>query len=258
MLSLYEAPFQEGILGTSPLFSIECGRVASKWLLPAGRALEHDFAVRKGILVATALPGAVQTLSYIGKASMVHSATSARAKPAARKILEPEKFVVAFPSALGWMAAVFHGGALARLAFGYQSRREALAALDEVKVSAARELDSTIDQVIARLQAFAVGNDDDFADLAVDYGRVTPFQRRVLDACRGVGPGETLSYGQLAQLAGSPGAARAVGSVMSHNRLPLVVPCHRIVGSSGALGGYSAPEGLDMKRKLLAREGTLV
>ena len=65
---------------------------------------------------------------------MVHSATSARAKPAARKILEPEKFVVAFPSALGWMAAVFHGGALARLAFGYQSRREALAALEHAAV----------------------------------------------------------------------------------------------------------------------------
>jgi methylated-DNA-[protein]-cysteine S-methyltransferase len=104
------------------------------------------------------------------------------------------------------------------------------------------------------LQAFAAGARDNLHGIEVDYGIVTPFQRQVLDACRAIAPGETLSYGQLAIIAGAPGAARAVGNVMRSNRLPLVVPCHRVVGSGGALGGYSAPEGLAMKRKLLERE----
>jgi methylated-DNA-[protein]-cysteine S-methyltransferase len=153
------------------------------------------------------------------------------------------------------MAAIFHGSALARLTFGHKSRAAALESVGAKKVSPQRSLDPVHQKVVERLQAFAAGHDDDLTDLDVDYGQVTPFQRRVLDACRGVGPGETLSYGQLAQLAGSPGAARAVGSVMSHNKLPLVVPCHRIVGSGGSLGGYSAPEGLAMKRRLLEHEG---
>jgi methylated-DNA-[protein]-cysteine S-methyltransferase len=85
---------------------------------------------------------------------------------------------------------------------------------------------------------------------------VTDFQRKVLDACRAIPPGETLSYAELAVIAGAPGAARAVGNVMRTNRIPLVIPCHRVVGSGGSLGGYSAPDGLAMKRKLLEREAT--
>ena len=105
------------------------------------------------------------------------------------------------------------------------------------------------------LTAFAAGRSDELLDIEVDYGVTTPFQRRVLDACRAIPPGETLSYAQVAQLAGAPGAARAVGNVMRSNKLPLVVPCHRVVGSGNCLGGYSAPEGLAMKRRLMQREG---
>ncbi len=73
-------------------------------------------------------------------------------------------------------------------------------------------------------------------------------------ACRRIPWGQTRSYAQLAAVAGRPGAARAVGSVMAKNRVPLVVPCHRVIASSGQLGGYSAPQGLSLKRRLLAME----
>jgi methylated-DNA-[protein]-cysteine S-methyltransferase len=63
------------------------------------------------------------------------------------------------------------------------------------------------------------------------------------------------TYGDLAAAIGSPGAARAVGSVMARNCFPLIVPCHRVLGAGGSLGGYSAPDGLRMKRRLLAMEG---
>ena len=82
---------------------------------------------------------------------------------------------------------------------------------------------------------------------------VTPFQRRVLLALRTVPPGTTLTYGELALLAGSPGAARAVGGAMSRNPVPIFVPCHRVVASHG-IGGFGG--GLPCKRRLLALEGT--
>ena len=63
-----------------------------------------------------------------------------------------------------------------------------------------------------------------------------------------------MTYGELAETVRHPGAARAVGSVMSNNRYPLIVPCHRVLASGGRLGGYSAPQGLAMKERLLAAE----
>jgi methylated-DNA-[protein]-cysteine S-methyltransferase len=161
--------------------------------------------------------------------------------------------VTAFATPLGWMAAGFRGDRLARLTFGHSGRR---AALEAMGVGTPSDfLTPAMRRAVAKLTRYAASGADELADIAVDYGTVTDFQRRVLDACRAIPAGETLSYAQLAQLAGAPGAARAVGNVMRTNRLPLVVPCHRVVGSGGQLGGYSAPEGLAMKRRLLALEG---
>ncbi len=86
-----------------------------------------------------------------------------------------------------------------------------------------------------------------------DFGS-TPFAKRVLEACRRIPYGKTRSYAQLAAAAGAPGAARAVGRVMAGNRVPLVIPCHRVVGSGGKLGGFSAPGGLETKQRLLDLE----
>ncbi len=85
----------------------------------------------------------------------------------------------------------------------------------------------------------------------------TAFQRAVIDHCRRIPRGEVLTYGQLAERAGYPRSARAVGNVMATNRVPLIVPCHRVVGAGGNLGGFSAPQGLQMKRRLLRLEGSL-
>jgi O-6-methylguanine DNA methyltransferase len=82
--------------------------------------------------------------------------------------------------------------------------------------------------------------------------RVTPFQFRVLEALSVIPYGTTTTYGEVAGRIGSPNAARAVGAACGANPIPLVVPCHRVVGSSG-LGGYAA--GLEFKRKLLELEG---
>jgi methylated-DNA-[protein]-cysteine S-methyltransferase len=91
----------------------------------------------------------------------------------------------------------------------------------------------------------------------LDLDGHTAFQRRVIRCCRQIPWGATRSYAELAARAGSPRAARAVGAVMAANRFPLIVPCHRVIGARGSLGGYSAPTGLVMKSRLLAREGSL-
>lgn len=87
---------------------------------------------------------------------------------------------------------------------------------------------------------------------------VSPFARAVLGALAAEVPhGRTVSYGQLASMAGSPGAARAVGRVMAGNRWPLLVPCHRVIGANGSLTGFSGESGLPLKEHLLRLEGAL-
>ena len=88
----------------------------------------------------------------------------------------------------------------------------------------------------------------------LDWDGVSEFHREVLRLCHAIPVGETLTYGQLAKLAGSPHAARAVGGAMARNRWPLIVPCHRVVGSSGKLTGYSGEGGLKTKHWLLEHE----
>lgn len=82
----------------------------------------------------------------------------------------------------------------------------------------------------------------------------TEFQRRVWAAVQTIPYGETRSYGEIAEQLGSPAACRAVGTAAGRNPIPVIVPCHRVVGSTGALTGYSG--GIDCKRSLLALERT--
>jgi methylated-DNA-[protein]-cysteine S-methyltransferase len=92
-------------------------------------------------------------------------------------------------------------------------------------------------------------------DAPLDLEGLTPFARRVLETLRRTRPGETLSYGDLARRAGRPGAARAVGTALRRNPVPLLVPCHRVLAAGGRIGGFSAPGGLETKRRLLEAEG---
>ena len=90
-------------------------------------------------------------------------------------------------------------------------------------------------------------------DFPLDLNSMTSFGEKVLTACSKVRYGDTVSYGELAMLAGSPGASRAVGTVMSKNPSPIVIPCHRVISASGKIGGYTG--GLHKKRLLMEIEG---
>src|SRR3954463_15200547 len=107
--------------------------------------------------------------------------------------------------------------------------------------------------VVERLQSYFAGEPETFDDVAVDLEYETEFLTNCARALRAVPRGELVTYGELAALAGAPGAARAAGSFCARNRLGLFVPCHRVV-SAGGLGSYGS-YGLEYKRRLLELEG---
>ncbi len=90
-------------------------------------------------------------------------------------------------------------------------------------------------------------------NLALDLDGATPFFKRAWEACSSIPPGETRTYQWLAELAGNPKAARGAGQAMARNRVPIVIPCHRVIGKDGGLHGFAGP-GLPMKARLLALE----
>lgn len=121
-------------------------------------------------------------------------------------------------------------------------------------VEALGERDDTVaEEAVVQLGEYFAGERVSF-DLRL-APRGTPFQQGVWEALRAIPPGETRSYGQVASALGVPGASRAVGAATGRNPISIVVPCHRLVGSSGALTGYAG--GVERKRWLLEHEAGL-
>ncbi|ODT72347.1 MAG: hypothetical protein ABS75_04360 [Pelagibacterium sp. SCN 63-23] len=119
-------------------------------------------------------------------------------------------------------------------------------------------MDRTISALMDRIEDYADSVAVDFSDTRLDLGGVPAFHRRAYDMLLLVGWGRTLTYGDLARQLGDVGLSRAVGQAMGANPVPLVVPCHRVLASSGRPGGFSAPGGPLSKMKMLALEGVHV
>jgi len=115
---------------------------------------------------------------------------------------------------------------------------------------------AAVQRVVDDIAALLRGEGDSRLDGAVlDMEGVDPFDRRVYEAARAIGPGATLSYGEIAARVGEPGSAWAVGQALGRNPFPIVVPCHRVLAARGGIGGFSARGGVATKRQLLALEG---
>lgn len=159
-------------------------------------------------------------------------------------------------TAIGPLLVAACDGKLVAIKFHVDERR-LTGALDELR----HELHSTFalerdDRALApitkHLRAYLEGKRKDL-DIPFDVSWVTPFRRDVLLAVAAVPRGHVASYGEIARRVGRPNAFRAVGNTMRTNPIPLVIPCHRVVGSNGSLTGFGG--GLDMKDRLLALEG---
>lgn len=151
------------------------------------------------------------------------------------------------------LAAVTDRG-LARISFDPDPEREleALARLAGPRVLRAPR---ALDRTRSELDDYFAGRRREF-DLELDLRGLPAFTVRVLHELAQVPYGRTATYRELAERAGNPRASRAVGMVMNRNRIPIVLPCHRIVGSSGELVGYGG--GLHRKERLLRLEGAIL
>jgi methylated-DNA-[protein]-cysteine S-methyltransferase len=109
-------------------------------------------------------------------------------------------------------------------------------------------------EAVAGIVALLEGEARDLREVPLDFSGVEAFAARVYEAARRVDPGSVCTYGELARAVGSPGGAQAVGRAMGSNPFPIVVPCHRVLSSTGALHGFSAPGGVATKRRMLEIE----
>ncbi len=111
-----------------------------------------------------------------------------------------------------------------------------------------------VGDAMAALQAYARGARVDFSGIPVDLTGADAFQMSVYTSARKLGYGQTMTYGELAEAAGHPGAARPVGAALGRNPVAIVIPCHRITAADGRLGGFSAPGGAATKQRMLSLE----
>jgi methylated-DNA-[protein]-cysteine S-methyltransferase len=177
-------------------------------------------------------------------------------RAAGKMVASPDLLSVSvFATPLGYWALLGRDEVLYALTLGQSSARAAQSAFTNPFDGIA------IDPVVSdwypelrqRLERYAAGHAVTFEDIQLHLPRMTVFQQQIVDVTRKLKHGETVTYGELAARADRPRAARAVGTVMSSNRIPIIVPCHRVVGAGG-MGGYSAPQGLTLKSKLLELE----
>lgn len=119
-------------------------------------------------------------------------------------------------------------------------------------------------EALEALGRYLAGDAAALAELPLDLADRPAWDQLVLGAVRGIEPGATASYGEIARRIGRAGAARAVGGAVGRNPVGLVIPCHRVIAGDGSLGGYGGgwwggrQAGLELKRELLAREGVQV
>ena len=173
------------------------------------------------------------------------AAVEARLLDAAYDVLDTE---------LGPLLAAVTDRGLARISYDPEPERE-LERLARVAGPRVLRAPRALDETRRELDEYLAGRRRAF-DVELDLRGQAPFAIAVLGELAKVPYGRTATYGELATRAGNPRAARAVGMVMNRNPVPIVLPCHRIVGSSGSLVGYGG--GLERKEKLLRLEGAIL
>jgi len=161
-----------------------------------------------------------------------------------------------FETVIGWAGIAWSEAGLAAV---HLPERDAEVARRSFlrRFSDARPAEHTpeVEQAIAGIRALLAGEAADLGSVRLDLSRTPEFHARVYEIARAIPPGETLTYGEIAERLGDKLRARDVGQALGKNPWPIVVPCHRVTAAGGKLGGFSARGGAQTKLKLLAIEG---
>ncbi|MGM9480042.1 methylated-DNA--[protein]-cysteine S-methyltransferase [Roseateles sp. NT4] len=120
------------------------------------------------------------------------------------------------------------------------------------------ELPPQVANAVDGVRALLAGEARDLGDIVLDERGIPEFRRQVHALTRAIPPGQTRTYGEIANALGQPGAARAVGRAEGDNPFPPIVPCHRVMGAGGEPTGFSAPGGVETKRRMLLIEARAV
>jgi methylated-DNA-[protein]-cysteine S-methyltransferase len=161
-----------------------------------------------------------------------------------------------FATPFGWCGLVQGDAGLLRVFLPERPRARLQRRLLAAYPGARSDRDS-LAAVIGQFERYFCGSPVDFS-ARLDLGGATGFQKKVWSAAAGIPCGSVRTYGWVAGRIGMPRAGRAVGTALGHNPLPVIIPCHRVLRKDGGLGGFSAAQGVALKRKLLRLEGVRV
>lgn len=160
-----------------------------------------------------------------------------------------------FETALGWVGLLSSDEGVRRTTLPQPSPADCVVIIG-AEAAGSIESPDRLAPLRDRIEAYFLGERVDFADEPVDVDDAPPFLKAAWAACLTIPYGETRTYKWLAEEAGKPRAQRAAGQSMARNRLPIVVPCHRVIASDGSLRGFGkGASQLDLKRLLLELEG---
>lgn len=169
--------------------------------------------------------------------------------------MDETRFIL-FDTAVGRCAVLWRGDRLTGVVL--PSTNDA-ATCDAVKRRASAAKESApppfVREAIDGIVRLCAGAPATFDVASLDRGAIEPFANRVYDVLLRVPFGETTTYGAIAEALGDKTLSRAVGAALGANPFPIVFPCHRVVASGGRMGGFTAPGGIDTKRRLLEIEG---
>ena len=173
--------------------------------------------------------------------------------------MTPMLFHTLFDTKLGRCGLVWGPGGIKAASFPEETDAATRARL--LRGRSAAEETSSPPQAVARIiedvRALFEGAPRDLAYADLDLDGLPEFDRAVFDLTLAIKPGETRAYGDLARDLGDAGLSRRVGQALGRNPIPIIVPCHRVVGANGLMTGFSAPGGTGAKMKLLRIEGAL-
>ena len=213
------------------------------WLKDAGQAPKPD-----------RLTAALDALYAVGPTAQATKQAQAKVRQALAQAKGRIVYYAVAPRTLvGNLFVAVNDRGLVALDFGLRESDFVARVQQRTKATLIRSREKTA-EALRQVEDYLAGKRTTF-DLPLDMSLMTDFQRRVLLAALKIPRGQYRTYHEIAQAIGKPKASRAVGQALGHNPVPIVIPCHRVLGSDGSLHGYSGGGGIKTKAWLLDLEG---